>query len=107
MSLIWDRLQNHAMMPPTRVTDAAFGKLVENQLMSGRLHIHRKPIEVHVGWGQQDESAPFPLAERQPRVSSSPPPIVDPPSFSRDADLSAQAATLVAAAASGTPFCQL
>lgn len=107
MSLIWDRLQNHDMMPPARVTDAAFAKLIENLLMSGRLHIHRKPIEVHVGWGQQEESVPFPLGERTPRVPSSPPPIVDPPSFARDADLSAQAAVLVAAAASGTPFCQL
>jgi hypothetical protein len=107
MCIIWDQLQKQAMIPPARVADGAFVKLVENLLMSGRLHIHRKQGEVSAGSGQQEQSVPFPLADRQPRGSSSPPPIIDPPSFSPNADLSAQAAILAAAAASGTPFCQL
>jgi hypothetical protein len=105
--MIRDLLRKQVMIPPARVADGAFVQLVENLMMSGRLHIHRKQREVSAGSGQQEQSVAFPLADRQPRGSSAPPPIVDPPSFSPNADLSAQAAVLVAAAASGTPFCQL
>ena len=37
---------------------------------------------------------PFPISERQPRDTSPPPPVIEPPSFSSKANLSAQAATL-------------
>jgi hypothetical protein len=73
-------------------------------LISGRLHLHKKETEVH-GSGVQDQHVPFPLSDRQPRAASSPPPVIDPPSFSSKVNLSAQAAALVAAAASGVPFC--
>ena len=107
MCLIRDLLRKQVMIPPARVADGGFVKLVENLLMSGRLHIHRKQRAVYTGAEQQEQNVPFPLADRQPRGSSFPPPIVDLASFLPNADLSAQAAALVAAAASGTPFCQL
>jgi hypothetical protein len=43
-------------------------------------------------------------ADRQPRIALGPAPIVDLPVFSPHMNMSAQAAALVAAAASGTPF---
>jgi hypothetical protein len=100
-----DLVRSDISLPLLRTSDATLIMRVEQLLVSGRLHIHRKPKEVQSGWGGQEKNVPFPLADRQPRIVSPPPQVVDPPSFSSDVDLSAQAAALVAAAASGAPFC--
>jgi hypothetical protein len=48
----------------------------------------------------------FPLADRSPRVSDSPPQATtEPPTFPPNLDGAAQASALAAAAASGKPFC--
>ena len=86
-------------------SDALLVERIERMLMSGQLHLHVRPREVKGGVDGGERNVPFPLADRQPRAASSPPAVVDPPSFSPDADLAAQAAALVAAAASGAPFC--
>jgi hypothetical protein len=71
------------------------------------VHVHKKHTEGGSGTGNEKPSPPpFPLADRQPRVASQPPPIVDMPVFSKDLNMSAQAAALIAAASSGAPFCQ-
>ncbi len=88
--------------------EKAIDQVVE-LLARGRLHIHAIPIETR-GTSQASSTdnppAPFPLSGRQPRaaVTSSAAPF-SPPTFSSDMDPSIQAATLVAAAASGKPFC--
>jgi len=87
------------------VSDAMLVRRVEQLLISGRLHLHKKEREVQSGSGNGESQPPFPLSQRQPREASAPPPVFDPPSFSPDVDLVAQAAALVAAAAQGIPFC--
>lgn len=79
---------------------------IEALIIFGRLHVHQKRFEVRSGTGGDAPSAAFPLANRQPRIASQPPPMVDAPVFAPNIDMSAQAAALMAAAASGTPFCQ-
>jgi len=88
-----------------RITDATLVRRVEDLLISGRLHLHKKEREVQSGSGDREKHVPFPLSQHQTREASAPPPVIDPPSFSRDVDLAAQAAALVAAAAAGAPLC--
>ena len=88
-----------------RVADPGLVQRVEELLISGQLHFHKKKREVHSGAEVQENNVPFPISNRQTRDASPPPPVLDPPSFPPDVDLSAQAAALVAAAAQGTPFC--
>ena len=91
---------------PLHVPHDSFIRKIEQLFMSGRLHVHKKQIEARGGLGVEEQNVPFPLQDRQPRVASAPAPIVDLPVFSPHMNMSAQAAALVAAAASGTPFCQ-
>jgi|HubBroStandDraft_2_1064218.scaffolds.fasta_scaffold214862_2 hypothetical protein len=99
-----DLVRSNISLPGVRV-DAMLVQRIEEMLISGRLHLHKKKREVQSGSGVQKKNVPFPLSERQPRDTSPPPPVIDPPSFSSQVNLSAQAAALVAAAGSGTPFC--
>jgi hypothetical protein len=99
-----DLVRSNISLPVVRV-DATLVRRIEEMLISGRLHLHRKEKEIQSGLGVQEKHVPFPISERQPRDTSPPPPVIEPPSFSSKANLSAQAATLLAAAASGTPFC--
>jgi hypothetical protein len=103
MHLLQDLVRNNISLPLFHVGDATLANRIEELLMVGRLHLHK--IEREVKWARQEKAVPFPLADRQSRVTSPPPPVNDPPSFSSKVNLSAQAAALVAAAASGTPFC--
>jgi hypothetical protein len=55
---------------------------------------------------KKEDFVPFPLSARKgPAPSTYRPPPSDPPTFSSNADLAAQAAALVAAAHDGKPFC--
>ena len=84
-------------------------------LGSGSFHVHAPPSYLSFRAGGRANSSPssppreipFPLAERQPRASSSSSsaPVQDPATFGPDTDADAQAATLTAAAAEGKPFC--
>lgn len=107
MCLLHDLVRKNISSIPFDLPPAAFVRRVESLFISGQLHVHRERREGSgAGSGDQEPSVPFPLADRQPRIPSQPPPIVDTPIFARDFDMSAQAAALTAAAASGTPFCQ-
>jgi hypothetical protein len=100
-----DLVRSNISLGHVRVDAMLVGR-IEEMLISGRLHLHKKEREVQAGSGfQKKHEPPFPLSDRQSRVASPPPPVIDPPSFSSKVNLSAQAAALVAAAASGTPFC--
>jgi len=105
-SLLHDLVRKNISSIPFDLPPTAFVRRVESLFISGQLHVHRKPRAVGSGSGVGETSVPFPLADRQPRIPSHPPPIVDMPVFSKDLNMSAQAAALVAAAASGGPFCQ-
>jgi hypothetical protein len=105
MHILRDLVRNNISLPLFRVGDDSLARRIEDLLISGRLHLHKEEREVHSGWGGQEKQVPFPLSDRQPRDTAPPPPVIDPPSFSSKVNLSAQAAVLVAAAASGTPFC--
>jgi hypothetical protein len=78
-------------------------------LVSGSLHVHAPPepkTSTTLVAPPPPKPVPFPLSERNPRKSaSSQPPAPDPPTFPPGTALNAQAATLIAAAAQGAPFC--
>jgi hypothetical protein len=99
-----DLVRSNISLPVVRV-DATLVRRIEEMLISGRLHLHKKETEIQSGSGVPEKHVPFPLSDRRPRDTSPPPPVIEPASFSSKVNLSAQAATLLAAAASGTPFC--
>lgn len=106
MWLLQELVRRKISTVPFHLPHDAFVRRIEQLFISGRLHVHKKPREVWSGSGDDAPNVAFPLGERQPRIASEPPPMVDTPIFARNIDMSAQAAALVAAAASGTPFCQ-
>jgi hypothetical protein len=106
MSLLQDLARHNISNIPLHLPHNAFVRKIEQLFIFGRLHVHKKRLEAAGGTGDEERSVPFPLQDRQPRVASGPAPIVDVPVFSPHMNMSAQAAALVAAAASGTPFCQ-
>jgi hypothetical protein len=106
MSLLQDLARHHISNIPLRLPHGAFVRKIEHLFIFGRLHVHKKRMEAGGGVGFEERNVPFPLQDRQPRVASGPAPIVDLPVFSPHMNMSAQAAALVAAAASGAPFCQ-
>jgi hypothetical protein len=106
MWLLQDLARHHIPNIPLHLPHDAFIRKIEQLFISGRLHVHKKRREGGSGKGNEKQDVPFPLADRQPRIASGPAPIVDLPVFSPHLNMSAQAAALVAAAASGTPFCQ-
>jgi hypothetical protein len=108
MAILRDLLSNQISLPPSRMVDDTVVEQIAALLISDRLHLHAKETESHAVGGVEspEESAPFPISERQPRASAPPPQGVDPPTFSPKANLSAQAGGLGAAAAAGLPFCQ-
>jgi hypothetical protein len=106
----------------SRMSDDAIIERIAELLLSGRLHIHDRrartasasdnPAQASQSNASAVEaSAPFPLSESSPRVppaSSGRQAIpLDPPTFPPNTDLAAQAATLIAAAQSGTPACYI
>jgi hypothetical protein len=106
MRLLQDLARHNISNIPLHLPHDVLIRKIEQLFMSGRLHVHKKRMEAAGGTGVEERNVPFPLQDRQPRVASGPAPIVDLPVFSPHMDVSAQAAALVAAAASGTPFCQ-
>jgi hypothetical protein len=106
MYLLHDLVRKNISSVPFDLPPAAFVRRIQSLFLSGQLHVHIKRSEGGSGSGVEQPSVPFPLADRQPRIVSQPPPIVDAPIFARNIDMSVQAAALTAAAASGTPFCQ-
>jgi hypothetical protein len=106
MSLLQDLARHNISNIPLHLPHDAFVRKIEQVFIFGRLHVHKKRLEAAGGTGFEERNVPFPLQDRQPRVASGPAPIVDLPVFSPNLNMSAQAASLVAAAASGAPFCQ-
>jgi hypothetical protein len=106
MWLLQDLARHNISNIPLHLPHDAFIRKIEQLFSFGRLHVHKRQREVGSGSGGDAPSVPFPLADHRPRVASKPPPILDLPVFSPHMNMSAQAAALVAAAASGTPFCQ-
>ncbi|MGD0570282.1 MAG: hypothetical protein ABSA78_17910 [Candidatus Sulfotelmatobacter sp.] len=109
MRRLRDLLAKQILLPPSRVADNSIIEQVAELLTSGRLHIHAQKIETHPAGGvtaSEDESVvAFPISQHQSRDPEPAPQFADPPSFPAKADLVAQAAALVGAAAAGTPFC--
>jgi hypothetical protein len=107
MRTLRDLLANQISLPPSRVADNTVVEQIAEMLNSDRLHIHTRKMEMYAVGGPKaaEDSAAFPISEHRPRDSAAPAPVIEPPSFSPKADLSAQAAALAAAAAQGTPFC--
>lgn len=99
-------VRNQISDVPLHLPSDALARKLEQLLVSGRLHVHKKRKEVRAGSGGEDQNVAFPLANRQPRIASGPAPVADAPVFSSKLNMSAQAAALAAAAASGTPFCE-
>lgn len=106
MSLRQELMRDNISIAPLHLRNDALMRRIEHLFAIGQLHLHRKRREVRWGIATEEQNVPFPLADRQPRGASQPPPMMDAPVFSPNTDMSAQAATLVAAAASGTPFCK-
>lgn len=106
MWLLQDLARHNISDIPLHLPHDAFVRKIEQLFIFGRLHVHKKRREGASGTGAEKRDVPFPLQDRQPRVASGPAPIVDQPVFSPKLNMSAQAATLAAAAASGVPFCQ-
>ena len=106
MWLLQDLVRRNISTVPSHLPHDAFVRKIEQLFICGHLHVHKKRIKAGGGVGGEERNVPFPLQDRQPRVASGPAPIVDLPVFSPKLNMSAQAAALVAAAASGTPFCQ-
>jgi hypothetical protein len=103
-------IENSDTWPIGGMKEEAVIDQIANELSCGTLQVC--PETLHQGSSRSEasatpEPAPFPLSERRLRASTVPanPPMSEPPTFSSDVDLAAQAATLVAAAAEGKPFC--
>jgi hypothetical protein len=105
-----------------RISDDAIIERIAEMLLSGRLHIHDgrartgsasdTPAQASSSNASVAQaSAPFPLSESSPRVPPASPErqaiALDLPTFPPNTDLAAQAATLIAAAQSGTPACYI
>src|SRR5690349_21381184 len=106
MRLLQDLARHNISNIPFHLPHVAFIRKIEQLFIFGRLHVHKKRLEARGGTGVEERNVPFPLQGRQPRIASGPAPTVDMPVFSPDLNMSAQAAALIAAAASGAPFCQ-
>jgi len=99
-----DLVRSDIPIPRFQPGDGSLVRRMEELLATGRFNFNYNTKIVQYGAPLQ-ESAPFPLAQRQSRDTSRAPAVSDPPSFPPDVDLPAQAAALLAAAASGAPFC--
>ena len=106
MRLLQDLAQQNISHIPPHIPQDVFSRKVEQLFMFGQLHLHKKHLQPGPGTGNDNPDPPFPLANRQPRVASQPPPMVDQPIFARNLNMAAQAAALIAAASSGAPFCE-
>jgi hypothetical protein len=109
MRMLRDLLAKQILLPPSRVADNSVVEQVAELLTSGRLHIHAEKMETHPAGGvtasEEESVVAFPISEHQSRDPEPAPQFADPPSFPAKANLVAQAAVLVSAAAAGSPFC--
>ena len=101
--------QERGSLPLSGISDENVIDQIADLLARGLLHIHASTIATRgtsQGPGAGEASVPFPLSGRQPRapvLSSDAPSVLS--TFTSGMDPSIQAAALVAAAASGKPFC--
>lgn len=106
--MLRDLLGSQLPLPPSRVAEDTVVEQVAELLTSGRLHVHAQKMEAYAAGGGaasgKESTVAFPISEHQRRNPEPAPQSVDLPSFPARANLSAQAATLVAAAAAGIPF---
>jgi hypothetical protein len=100
--------------PAANMSDQDLLDKLADLLATGNLHVHAPEEEESGGGGGSQSSIvemapPFPLSERKPQAArtSSPEPLIDPPTLPDNSDFSAQAATLVAAADDGSAFCEV
>ncbi len=105
-------IPQRGIMPGTKLSDQDVMDKLADLLATGNLHVHAPEEEESGGGGTQsveEPAPPFPLSDRKPRTTSSASrePVPDPPTLPENADLSQQAATLVAAAAEGAAFCDI
>jgi hypothetical protein len=100
-------LAKEAPLPASCATDNHVIQQIAELLARGQLHLHARKAEARVLGGTQveEQGVPFPISQHQPRSAQSPPGVIDPPTFPPQADLPAQVAALVAAAAEGMPLC--
>jgi hypothetical protein len=109
MRILRDVLSEQIWLPHSRMADDTVLAQLAELLISGRLHIHARKMETHAAGGatssQEKSAVAFPLGGHLPRRPEPAPQFADPPSFPPKANLPAQAAALVAAAAAGIPFC--
>jgi hypothetical protein len=101
-------LTNHFPLPASRVSDETVLEQIAELLIIGRLHLHAEEMETHATGGVASADEPavaFPIAEHRSQDPEPAPQFVDSPSFPANANLAAQAAALVGAAAAGIPFC--
>lgn len=93
----------------SRMSDDDVVDAVAALLSDNRLHVHAPVMKAVVTVAAQPkESAPaFQRSSPPPRTPSPRLPTIDPPTFESSDDLVLQAATLVAAAAEGAPFCAI
>jgi hypothetical protein len=104
MWLLQDLARHNISNIPLHLPHDAFIRKIEQLFIFGRLHVHKKRRERDRERATKSKMCLSPWRNRQPRIASGPAPIVDLPVFSPHMNMSAQAAALVAAAASGTPF---
>ena len=108
MRVLRDFLTNHFPLPPSRVSDETVLQQIAELLIVGRLHLHAEEMEAHAAGGTVSAEEPavaFPIAEHRNQGPEPAPQLADSPSFPANANLAAQAAALVGAAAAGIPFC--
>jgi len=105
----------------SRMSDQTVIDLIAELLLCGRLHIHAQPARTVLNTGAPPDSATasasaaaafqpvsVPNRRQQPSVSAAATALIpDVPTFPPNTDLAAQAATLVAAARTGTPACYI
>jgi hypothetical protein len=92
----------------SRLSDRAILTRIAELLRSGRLHIHETPRRMEGSPVAKDATSvplPFPRRKRPPSAAPFQEQPMDSPTFLADIDLVVQAATLMAAAQSGKPFC--
>ena len=109
MRTLRDLLAKQILLPPSRASDNSVLEQVAELLVSGRLHLHAKKMEAAPPAGttasEEESVVAFPISAHRSRQPEATPQFADLPVFPAKADLVAQAAALVSAAAAGSPFC--
>jgi hypothetical protein len=108
MRVLRDIFTNYSPLPPSRVSDETVLEQIAELLIIGRLHLHAEEMETYAAGSMvraEESAAAFTISEHRARDLEPAPQFVDSPSFPANANVAAQAAALVSAAAAGIPFC--